>query len=296
MAARETKKIRNFIKRFKPVTSTLSLHAERLGQDVLGKVTPIPHDIKLVEANVGDIPAEWVISAKAPSDKVLLYIHGGAYFSGSLVSNRLLSVTIAEKVGIKTFSFQYRLAPEHPFPAALEDAERVYDELLRKYNSQDIAFIGESAGGGLLVALALKLKDEGKPLPAALICMSPWTDLTLSGESYKTNEEKDILLTREKLERAAKEYAPCDAENPYVSPVFGDVRSLPPTLIQVGTAELLLDDARMLSDVMERADVDVCLEEWENMWHVWQAMDTPESEEALARIRRFVFDKLGIKD
>ncbi|MDO4567462.1 MAG: alpha/beta hydrolase [Clostridia bacterium] len=293
MVTEKARRVRRLIERLKPVTNSLSVPLERLGQDVLGKVRPVPEGISFVEANVGEMPAEWVLHARAPAGKALFYVHGGAYFSGSLVSNRLLSVQIASTVEVNTFSFQYRLAPEYPFPAALEDSETAYSRLLESYDSKDVVFIGESAGGGLLVALALKLRDEGRPLPAGMVCMSPWTDLTLSGKSYETNIDADIMLTRDKLARAAWEYAPLDPANPYVSPAFGAMHDMPPTLIQVGSCELLLDDARMLSDAMADADVDVRLEEWGEMWHAWQALDIPEAYRAMRSVKDFVDARLG---
>lgn len=292
--------IEGAIKGLKPLVANLSLEAERMGQDLLGQTERLPESLKLFRWDVerGDgslIPAEWFHPDGAPEDLVIIYFHGGSYISGSLLYCRLLASEFADRSGLNTLSFEYRLAPENPFPAALEDAQCVYGKVLSLGVAPlKIAFLGESAGGGLALALALKLRDEGQPVPGALALISPWTDLTLSGETYKTNEKIDPVLSVSKLDRARHYYTePENFKNPYVSPAFGNFRGCPPALIHAGTHEILLSDAHKLAKKMAESNFDVRLEEWEGMWHVWHAFDTKESKSAKESIVRFIISRLS---
>lgn len=200
---------------------------------------------------------------------VILYLHGGGYIIGSSKTHRGLTGHLAKTSGCEVITPDYRLAPEHPFPAALEDALAVYQSLLSQgCNAGDIAVAGDSAGGGLTITLALRLKELGLPLPSSLTVFSPWTDLT---QTNLYSPECEPVLQEAWTEKAATLYAGKEAlTNPLISPVFGDLSGLPPLLIQVGSEEILLNDAERLAKVADRDDVDVRLEVYNSLWHVFQ--------------------------
>ena len=250
----------------------------------------------MIRSDIGDIPAEWFHPEGAADDAAIIYFHGGAYMAGSLVSNRVLALELATSLGMNVLSFEYRLAPENPYPAALVDAMRIYRSVLElDVPAQRMSFIGDSAGGGLLCAAALRAKADGIELPNSLVMLSPWVDLTLSGETYETLKDRDPLLTKQKLKRAAEYYVgDADAHDPYISPVFGDFHGFPPALIHVGTHEVLLDDARMLVKAMLRDGAEATIEEWQGMWHVWHAFDIKETRLALKRISEYVCGNMGM--
>ena len=270
---------------------------ERMGQDFLAanEVQKLPENMVVAEVTIGDMRAEFFHTLGAPEDEAILYFHGGAYMAGSIVSTRPLAVDFAQITGRNVLSFEYRLAPEFPFPAALEDAFSAYLYMLSLGLSPNrIVFVGESAGGGLEFATALKAREEGIPLPAAIAALSPWVDLTLSGSSYAENRWTDPILERKKLLRATMYYAYGRyLKDPLISPVFADFTGFPPTLIHVGTHEVLLGDSQRLALAMRRAHVDVQLQEWEGMWHVWHVFDVPESHEALRGISDFLLKHIG---
>lgn len=289
----------------KPLLNNLSLEMERTGQDFLarGELKRLPENLCVLRADVSRedgtrIPAEWFHPTGAPHELAVLYFHGGSYMAGSLTSSRVLAVDFAHATGLNTLSFEYRLSPEHPYPAGIEDAQTVYLYLLKLgVCSSSVAFIGDSAGGGMACALMLKLRDEGIPLPGVCVAISPWTDLTLCGESYRQKEKDDPMLALAKLERARDYYAPESLlTHPYVSPAFGDFTGCPPTLIHVGGDEILLDDARALASAMHRSGVEVELDEWEGLWHVWHAFDIPETRDAMERIASYILGHLKCED
>jgi acetyl esterase/lipase len=284
------------IRGFRPLLNNLSLEIERAGQDVLGsgESKRLPENMVVAPVMIGKIRAEWFHTLGAPDDEALIYYHGGAYMTGSIESNRILAVDFAEATGRNVLSFEYRLAPENPFPAALEDGLAAYQYVLDLgIENNRIALVGESAGGGLEISTALKARALGIPLPAAIVALSPWTDLTLRGASYTENQASDPLLERRKLVRAVMYYAYGQSlQNPYISPLYADFHGFPPTLIHVGTHELLLSDARQLGKVMRRDGVDVRLEEWAGMWHVWHVFDLPESRAAMEDIARYVLARI----
>lgn len=284
------------IRGFRPLLNNLSLEMERAGQDMLAQeVRQLPENIVVAPDMIGGMRAEWFHTLEAPEDEAVIYYHGGAYMAGSIESNRPLAVDFAEATGRNVLSFEYRLAPEHPYPAALEDGLAAYRHVLGLgICPERIAFVGDSAGGGLEIATALKAREEGLPLPAVIVAVSPWVDLTLSGESYSKNEQKDPLLLKKKLLRAVMYYAYGKyLKDPYISPVFADFQGFPPTLIHVGTREILLSDAQTLAEAMRRDGVDVRLEEWEGMWHVWHVFDIPESHDAMRQIADYLLAKIG---
>lgn len=232
--------------------------------------------------NIGSIPAILVSPSQvADSSFIILHMHGGAYVSGGLLQARVLASHIAAASGIKVITFAYRLAPQHPYPAQLEDAQAVYAYLLSEgYNPRRIAFTGESAGGNLALALALKMKADGMQLPAGILLLSPWGDPLQTGESYRTLENEDPTLDRETLMTSALQFAGGDREllsTPMLSPIHADFRGFPPVQIHVGTKELLLSDAETLAAAFKRDEVPVSLLRWEGMCHVFQVFGFQES-------------------
>ncbi len=292
MPSRVSNILQAAIRGFRPLLNNLSLEMERIGQDIIAEADTraLPENMVVANDCVNGVFAEWFHTLGAPEDEAILYFHGGAYMAGSIASTRPLAVDFAQATGRNVLSFEYRLAPEDPYPAALEDAMEVYRYLLSLGLSPErIAFVGDSAGGGLEMATALKAREEGVPLPAAIMALSPWTDLTLSDESYIENKSVDPLLERRKLLRAVMYYAyGKNLMDPFISPVFADFTGFPPTLIHVGTHEVLLGDSRKLHAAMKRDKVDVQLSEWEGMWHVFQVFDTPESHAAIEGIAEFI--------
>lgn len=227
-------------------------------------------------------------------DVVLLHCHGGAYVSGNLLQSRVVASHVASAACLQTYTFTYRLSPAYPYPAQLEDALKVYHYLLDQgYKPQNIGVVGESAGGNLALALSLYLKQQGQPLPGCLVLLSPWTDLSLQGDSYTklAEEDQDVTLDLEDIVVAANQFVGEDPSllvDPLVSPIHGDFTGFPPTQIQVGTRELLLSDGEALAKVMERDQVDVTLLRWEGMPHVFQIYGFPESRLSMKTVGRFI--------
>lgn len=255
------------------------------------KLGKLPKGCMRESCKIGGLYSEWLSFADTKDDKVILYLHGGAYEYGSADTHRVLAARIGKASGTKVLLPEYRLAPEHPFPAAVEDAVLVYHWLLeRGYKSSNIIFAGDSAGAGLSMAAVLKLREQNDPLPAAVICLSPWADLTSSGESYEKNRKLDPYLNPEAVRKAAAMYAGDKPLNhPMISPVFADLTDFPPLFIQSGSHEILQSDAEMLAAKARLAGVDVTLKIWEGMWHVWQIFGgvLPEARKAIREIGHF---------
>lgn len=245
---------------------------------------------------LGGVPGERISVAVSRNDRHVLYLHGGAYLCGSPALYRDFTWRIATVARARVSCIDYRLAPEHPFPAAVDDAAKAYRGLLNDgADPSGIALMGESAGGGLVFATLLKLRDEGTPLPAAAVAMSPWTDLALTGESLRVNAAVDPMITVEALPDGANNYlAGADPRHPYASPLYGNPTGLPPALILVGGDEVLRDDAVRMAEAMRTAGCDVALEVWPRMFHAWPMMIRilPEARTALARIGAFLDGKL----
>ncbi|MDL2218404.1 alpha/beta hydrolase [Christensenellaceae bacterium OttesenSCG-928-M15] len=297
MPSRVSTVLRSAIRGFRPFLNNLSLEFERAGQDFLarGETRHLPEGMLVAPVSIGHMRAEWFHTLGAEEEEAIIYFHGGAYMAGSIESNRPLAVDFAQVTKCNVLSFEYRLAPEHPHPAALEDALSAYEYVLGLgVKPERIAFVGDSAGGGLELAAVLKAREKGIPLPAAIVALSPWVDLTLRGETYVKNEKADPLLERKKLIRAVMYYAYGQSlTDPFISPIYGDFEGFPPVLIHVGTNELLLSDALGLALKLSRANVEVTLEQWEGMWHVWHVFDIPESREAMERISRYIMGRIG---
>lgn len=252
----------------------------------------VTRGVRIQRLESAGCPAAWLGPEGTTADRILLYLHGGGYVSGSINSHLILCLPLTQVLRRNILLPEYRLAPEHPFPAALEDAQRVYHWLLAQgYAAHNIVVAGDSAGGGLSLALTLALRDTGAPLPAAVVCLSPWADLTLSGESHRCNASFEPALTTEDLRRWAAWYAgSTPLSHPLISPVFADFRGFPPLLIQAGSEEILLDDARQVAEAARLAGVRVTLSVWQGLWHVWHALGrlAPESEQAFQEINAFL--------
>jgi acetyl esterase/lipase len=249
----------------------------------------LPADVHCQPVSAEGVAAEW-IEAPGADAGVILYLHGGAYALGSIDTHREFIARLARAVRMRGLAINYRLAPEHPFPAALEDSATAYDWLLAQgVEPSRIIIGGDSAGGGLALAALVALRDAGKPLPAGAVCISPWTDLTLSGASIQSKAHADCVLDADSLEMYAKLYAgERDRTTPLISPLLADLSGLPPLLIQVGTDEILLDDARRCADKARQAGVDVALQIWDEMFHVFQIVPfLPETKTAVGHLAEF---------
>ncbi len=258
----------------------------------------LPRGTTVAQADANGVTAEWVVPASAIPDTAILHLHGGGYVSGSSRLERLLTSGLAHAAHARVLVPDYRLAPEHPFPAALDDAHAAYRFLLSAgYRADRLVVSGDSAGGGLAVALALRLRDAGEPLPAAMVMMSPWADLELKNPSCTTNAGVESLLRLDTLAQWAAWYADgTDPADPNLSPVNAELSGLPPMLIQVGSEELLLDDARTLARRAGAAGVAASLSEWAGLWHCWQILGAlvPENAASFAEIRGFLAPILAI--
>jgi len=245
--------------------------------DEVGSHWPVADDVTLTQVDVSGVPGEWSIVPGSDPSRILLYLHGGGYCSGSILSHRRLVSEAGRAAGSRTLAIAYRLAPEHPFPAAVTDAMTAW-QFLRGQGipAARIAIGGDSAGGGLAIALIIRLRDAREDLPACAWLVSPWTDLTMSGATLATKDAVDPLIHKGYLEELAAAYldAGMDRKDPRVSPLYADLRAFPPILIQVGSAEVLLEDATRFAAVAGAADVPMTLEIWPHMihaWHLWNA-------------------------
>jgi acetyl esterase/lipase len=260
--------------------------------EMIAAIMPAAPDVRVEKADAGGVPAEWLTPPEADPSRVLYWLHGGGYCIGSVNTHRGVVSAIARAAGMRALVPDYRLAPEHPFPAALDDAVAAYRWILEQGVAPERTVIGgDSAGGGLTVAALVALRDAGAPLPAAAVLVSPWTDLECAGASIAEKAEVDPMLTREVLLRMAEAYCGGhDPRSPLISPLHADLSSLPPMLIQVGTWEILLDDSLRLAERAKAAGVDVTLETWEEMIHVWHffAASVPESREAIEAVGRWL--------
>lgn len=277
-------------------TNPDDLERQRAAQELFGRlVSPtlgLRTDGLTIHRGPAPVPAEWV-SIEAGHDRrhVVLYCHGGGYTCGQLGYARVLASKLALAAGCDVLSFEYRLAPEHPYPAALQDAVAVWDHLAYMgYGARDIVLAGDSAGGNLTLELALRLKEQGRRQPRAMILMSPWTDMTASGPSYTEQAAADPMLTMEYIQsvRAAFCGTRTDFEAPCFSPLFADLRGLAPTLIQVGTNEILFSDAQRLHQAMQDQGVYATLEVYDDCWHVFQQMPTRSAAQAMDSVGRFI--------
>lgn len=269
----------------------------RKGLEILASITKLPKDVKIEQVDVNGMNAVWISVPTSNSDDIILYLHGGGYMEGSLISHQDLVSRISRAAKAKVLLVEYRLAPEDPFPAAVEDAVKSYKWLIenQKIDPAKIVIAGDSAGGGLTLVTLVKLRDDNINLPAAGVCLSPWTDLALTGESYHRNAKADPFLKYYDLVFMAHLYVgDNDPKNPYISPLYADLHGLPPIFIQVGTAEIIEDDSRRFAEKAKKAGIDVKLEVFDDMVHVFQAFSawTPEGQEGIDKIGAYIQEKL----
>jgi acetyl esterase/lipase len=269
--------------------------ARRAGMEQFAR--PLEADCTATPVDAGGVPAEWVTAPNSGDDTVVLYLHGGGYVIGSIVTHRDLAGRIARAARARVLLIDYRLAPEHPFPAAVDDAVTAYSWLLQQGVAPgNIALSGDSAGGGLAVATLLAIRDRGLPRPAAAACISPWVDLEGVGLSLTTRAALDPMVQIDGLRDMASQYlGGASAREPLASPLHADLAGLPPLLIQVGTSETLFDDATRLDAKARCEGVEVHFEAWDEMVHVWHmfAGMLPEGQAAIEHIGAFVREQVG---
>jgi monoterpene epsilon-lactone hydrolase len=260
--------------------------------DALGARYTLPADVRTEQVDANGVPAEWTITRSADADRVIMFLHGGAYISGSIASHRHVMAELGRQAEARTLALGYRLAPEHAFPAALDDALAGYRFLLSSgYDAARITLAGESAGGGLAIATLLSLRDAGVTLPGSVWCSSPWVDLEMTGATMTSKAAVDPLIQKPYLiETAAAYLRGTDPRSPLVSPIHADLHGLPRMLIQVGSAETLLSDSIRLAAVAGEADVDVTLQVWPGMIHAWHLFypQLAEGRRALAAVGAFI--------
>jgi acetyl esterase/lipase len=279
-----------------PLPKGVSVQEMRDGIEKMLGTLPIPEGITTEAVEANGVPCEWTDASGADPERVLLYLHGGGYVVGSLNTHRGQVAGYSIASGARALSVGYRLAPEHPHPAAVEDAAAAYRWLLGQgIEAGRIAVAGDSAGGGLTAAVLVALRDAGDPLPACGVMISPWVDMEGSGESVISKAGSDPMVGKEELLQMAETYlGGLDPRTPLASPLYAELAGLPPLLIHVGTAEILLDDARRFASRASEAGVDVSLKEWEDMIHVFQAyaMLLPEGKQAVDEIGAFIREHL----
>ena len=278
------------IKLMNPLLKRMDLKAMRKLQDALGVLgaTALASGVAFLDEAFDEFDAAWAVPKDAQREKAILYLHGGAYTAGCLSYARGFGGLLAEETGRKVLCVGYRLAPEFPYPTALNDALEAYRRMLKTYAAKDILLAGESAGGGLCFCLCLKLKALGLPLPEKIVAMSPWTDLTMAEERYPVvGESADPVLSVEGLKYSAQLYAGERAGEPTASPLFGDLTGLPPSLILAGAEELLLGDSVEMAEKLNAQGSACDLHVEEGMWHAYVLYGIPEAKAALARIRDY---------
>ena len=269
------------------------IEKHRHSQDQVGALFGNAKDIQIREFQIKDREAEWVSVTRAHMKKyVILYCHGGGYSTGSRLYARTLTTKLAETTSMDVLAFDYRLAPEHPYPAACEDAMKAWDYLmLLGYGARDVIVAGDSAGGNLALSLVLKLKEEQRLLPRGLVLLSPWTDLTASGKTHTTRALVDPVLGADYLRKMTENYAAGrELTDPLISPLFGDFEGFPPTYIQVGDNEMLLSDSTMLHKKLVAANVSAKIDVFKGMWHVFQMSPFKTAGEAMEKNAEFIYD------
>ncbi len=293
MTDRKNQNLMNLIKRVHGLVEKPNLEKHRQSQDTLGAILGNTKDIRYREVDISGTYGEWVSVNRAHTRKhVILHCHGGGYSTGSSLYARTLTSKLAAAASMDVLCFDYRLAPEHPYPAAGEDAMKAWDYLmLLGYGAKDVILTGDSAGGNMALALTLRLKEEGRLLPGGIVLMSPWTDLTSSGESFETRADLDPVLNRAYIDRMIRNYAPDrDLRDPLISPLYGNFEGFPPTYVQAGENEILLSDAQRLYRALADANVPARLDVYPGMWHVFQMSPMKTAKEAMNRNAEFIYD------
>jgi monoterpene epsilon-lactone hydrolase len=278
----------------------LSVEVQRAKMTKYAKAIKLPADVTCEPAKNCPVPAEWITTPMIEQEQVILYLHGGAYYLPYDNPHRDMTARLGRGAQMRTLVIDYRLAPEDPYPAALEDVTVAYQWLLEQgYSPTNIAIAGDSCGGGLALAALLRLRDKGFPFPAAVVCISPWTDLTGNGEFMKSKAKVDFINIPEHMKTNAKRYAGNhDLKDPCISPLYADLTGFPPLLIQAGTRDILLDNSTRLAEQARSAGVDVTLDIWDEMFHVFQlgAGFVPEARKAVENISAFLQRHVGVKN
>jgi epsilon-lactone hydrolase len=264
----------------------------RAGYAMMGAMVPLDDTVEIEPGELGGVPGDWLTPGAADDGRVVLYFHGGGYNIGSAESHRSMLTHLASRARARVFATDYRLAPEAPYPAAIDDAVAAYDGLLGAgADAARVVVAGDSAGGGLALALLVRIRDAGGTLPAGAVALSPWTDLSGASPSVSANEDIDIMLSRVLLDHWAASYLDgAAADRPDASPLHADLTGLPPILVQVGDTEVLLDDGARFAARADAAGVDVTLEVEPDMFHVWAffAGIVPESDAALDGVAAWI--------
>lgn len=290
---KKNQSLMNLIKKVHSLVEYPNVGKQRQTQENLASLLGLPKEVLVQSVEMDGMYAEWVRVNRAHMKKyIILYCHGGGYMTGSCLYARTITTKLAVSTSMDVLAFDYRLAPENPYPAALNDAVKAWNYLmLLGYGAKDVIVAGDSAGGNMALCLVHKLKEEGRLLPRGLVLMSPWTDLTRSGKSHTTRVGVDPVLTEEYLEQVSRSYAPKeDWSHPLISPVFGDFKDFPRTYIQVGDNEILLNDSILLQKNMLRENVPVKIEIFKGMWHVFQMSPFKTAYEAMDKNAEFIFD------
>jgi len=282
--------------RSRPGREEITIEQARAGLEALAEIVKPAADVQCEPVDVDGVPGEWVAASNADPERIVYYLHGGGYTIGSIKSHRELVSRVSRATAARALLVEYRLAPENRFPAAVEDALTGYRWLIS--NGADparVVIAGDSAGGGLTVATLVALRDAGDPLPAAGVCISPWLDMEGTGESMKTRADRDPWIQPDLILLGAETYLGegGDPRDPLANPLHADLTGLPPLLVQVGDSEVLLDDSTRLAERAKAAGVDVTLEVWDEMVHVFQAFAfmLPEGQQAIDRIGEFVRER-----
>lgn len=267
----------------------------RSGMEKMTSMAKMPDGITVEKINCNGVAAEWIIPQNAVSAGAILYLHGGGYAMGSVNTHRALMARIGLASKTKVLGIEYRLAPENPFPCAIDDAFAAYNWLLQQgFDNNKIVIAGDSAGGGLTIALKIRIRDENVVKPAAGVCLSPWLDLASTGQTTVTLADQDPMLDLESVKHFALFYSPEEKlKHPWVSPLYADLSNLSPIYIQVSTSEILLDDTRRFAEKAKLAGVDMQVDYWDKMVHVWQAFGVylPEALHAIEKLGLYIEKK-----
>ena len=274
-----------------PYTENKTINQLREETRTAGSLIPLPDNTKFKRILAGDVSAEWITCGDVDKDKTFMFIHGGGYYRGSIAATRATVARISAEAKVRCLSIEYRLAPEHPFPAAIDDTYTAYNWLIKEgMNPKNIIVSGQSAGGGLCLALLLKIKENNGIQPKGAVALSPWTDLSQSGKTMITNANIDPVISKKYLDRMANLYlSKASNTSSLASPLYGDLSGLPPMLVQVGSCETMLDDSKRFVEKAKEAKVDIQIEIWEDMFHGWHgsAHILKDAEKAIKSIGLF---------
>lgn len=281
------------IKRMHSLVENVDLEKQRHSQDNFGMLFGANKELEFEQFKIGHMSAEWTrLRHSHRKQPIILYCHGGGYATGSMKYARSVTSKFVEATSMSAVAFNYRLAPEHPYPAAIDDAVKIWDYLMHQgYGAEDVIVVGDSAGGNLALELLLRIKEKGRMMPKALVLLSPWTDLTSSGESQVTRAQIDPVIEKDYLESAIQYYAgDHDLKDPTISPLFADLTGFPTTYIQVGDNEMLLDDSTRLYETLLKYNVLTRITIYDGMWHVFQMAPFKKSFEAVKEAADFIYE------